>query len=92
MNQTKKTSTRKRVERNITQDLKTEHYLVTQYNGYDDKGAIRRTVTCETLQEARAIRDKHEFGRKYEGKATINPKITVTQCIEQYISEKNLAS
>lgn len=81
---------RERIERNIARDRKTGHYLVTQYNGYDDKGAIRRTVTCETLQEAKAIRDKHEFGRKYEGKVTINPKITVTQCIEQYISEKNL--
>lgn len=87
----KNTSTRKRVERNIYQDLKTKHYLVTKYYGYNDKGAQRTTVTCHTLTEARKERDKHEYERKNHGKTSSNTQITVAQCIEQYIDKKILA-
>lgn len=82
---------RERVERNITKDRKTGHYLVTKYCGYNDKGIQRTTVTCYTLTEARQERDKHEYERKNLGKTSTNTQITVAQCIEQYIGEKNLA-
>ena len=82
---------RERIERNIVKDSKTGHYLVTLYSGYNAKGAIRSSVTCNTLTEAREVRDKHEYEHRHLGKRTINTQITVAQCIEQYIAEKNLA-
>jgi integrase len=82
---------RERIERNIVKDRKTGHYLVTLYSGYNDNGIQRTTVTCHTLTEARQERDKHEYERKNLGKTSSNTQITVTECIEQYIAEKNLA-
>lgn len=87
----KNTSTRKRVERNIYQDLKTGHYLVTKYGGYDENGIHRSTVTCRSLPEAKRELEKHELERKYLGKTSLNTQITVAQCIEEYIDKKNLA-
>lgn len=81
---------RERIERNIVRDGKTGHYLVTKYCGYNDKGIQRTTVTCYILAVARQERDKHEYERKNLGKTSSNTQITVAQCIEQYINEKNL--
>lgn len=86
----KKTSKRERVERNIDRDTKTGHYLVTKYCGYNEKGVQRTTVTCRTLAEARQERAKHEYERKHLGQTSSNTQITVAQCIEQYITERNL--
>ena len=81
---------RERIERNIVRDRKTGHYLVTLYSGYDEKGAIRSSKTYHTLAEAREAKKKHE-SEMFLGKKTCNTQITVSQCIEQYIAEKNLA-
>lgn len=90
-NQVTSQTTRERIERNIVRDRKTGHYLVTKYCGYNDKGIQRTTVTCQTLKEARYIRETHEIERKKYGMTSSNTQITVAECIEQYIAEKNLA-
>lgn len=82
---------RERIERNIVRDRKTGHYLVTLYSGYNAKGAIRSSKTYSTLAEAREAKKKHEYEHRYLGKRSSNTQITVAQCIEQYIAEKNLA-
>lgn len=82
---------RERIEPNIVRDRKTGHYLVTLYSGYNAKGAIRSSKTYYTLAEAREAKKKHDYERKYLGKRSSNTQITVAQCIEQYIAEKNLA-
>ena len=88
--ESKPNQTRKRIERNITQDLKTGHYLVTKYSGYDDAGVHRSTITCNTIEEARFELEKHEAGRKFYGEKSLNTQITVAQCIAKYIFEKDL--
>ena len=90
-NQVTSQTTRERIERNIARDRKTGHYLVTKYCGYNDNGIQRTTVTCQKLTEARQERDKHEYERTNLGKTSSNTQITVTECIEQYIADKNLA-
>ena len=84
----KQCSGRKRVDRNIYQDLKTGRYLVVLYHGYADGEIKRSSEVFDDLNEARRKRDKHEYERKYYGKSSNNPQITVAKCIEQYIEEK----
>ncbi len=84
------TQKRTRIDRNIDID---EHgkYHISLYYGYENGKYKRKSVTCSgTEKEARDIRDKHECDVRFYGKASTNTKITVAECIEQYIEEKPL--
>ncbi len=80
---------RTRIDRNIDID---EHgkYHISLYYGYENGKYKRKSVTCSTKEEAINIRDKHECDVRFYGKASTNTKITVAECIEQYIEEKPL--
>ncbi len=80
---------RTRIDRNIDID---EHgkYHISLYYGYENGKYKRKSVTCTTKEEAINIRDKHECDVRFYGKASTNTKITVAECIEQYIEEKPL--
>ncbi len=80
---------RTRIDRNIDID---EHgkYHISLYYGYENGKYKRKSVTCNTKEEAIDIRDKHECDMRFYGKASTNTKITVAECIEQYIEEKPL--
>ena len=75
-----KTQARERVDRNIYFVKKTGKYLVAKYYNNDSyRESKREFLTCETLQEARDIRDKHEYETRFTGKRSKNTQITVAE-------------